>query len=266
MDFSSSHVLFCPAVNSSSDLSGSSGTSRTSTETTSPASCSHRSSPLLDLHQFPTSNIEHHSNTLIDLQHKMDQNAFQSVNVRRDKMTAERGGESITVSNASQLQRPVLQPQTLRPITCGGSQAPRSLASNNWRTQPFTDNVYGVLDPAGVAAASDTVRAPISFAANNQSTMEQHAALMAYPNMAPFSDMQLDSCYAYCFDRGNGQYTRLIPADMLPVLQTVPALQQGCHGMIVLPAPRGFPTSNRLNNNESVVIRVSTPPVDVKWW
>jgi hypothetical protein len=53
----------------------------------------------------------------------------------------------------------------------------------------------------------------------------------------------LDRSHAYCYDRGNGQYTPLIPADLLPfaVLGTVPRLQQGSDGMIVLPAPRGQP-------------------------
>lgn len=45
--------------------------------------------------------------------------------------------------------------------------------------------------------------------------------------------------YAYCLDRGNGEYTRLIPADMLPELESVPRRQRGAEGMAVLPAPGG---------------------------
>lgn len=56
--------------------------------------------------------------------------------------------------------------------------------------------------------------------------------------------------YAYCLDRGNGQYTRLIPADMLPALVEIPTRQTGASGMIVLPAlqatpPQGVPETNR---------------------
>lgn len=39
----------------------------------------------------------------------------------------------------------------------------------------------------------------------------------------------------YCLDRGNGQFTRLIPADMLPPLNEVPAREETRGGMIVLP-------------------------------
>lgn len=48
-----------------------------------------------------------------------------------------------------------------------------------------------------------------------------------------------DEPYAYCFDRGNGEYTRLIPADMLPELENVPRRQRGAEGMAVLPIPSG---------------------------
>ncbi|KAK1995467.1 hypothetical protein LX36DRAFT_582356 [Colletotrichum falcatum] len=45
--------------------------------------------------------------------------------------------------------------------------------------------------------------------------------------------------YAYCLDRGNGNFTRLIPADLLPPLAGIPAVQAGAEGMLVLPLPRG---------------------------
>ncbi|KAJ9165394.1 hypothetical protein NKR19_g513 [Coniochaeta hoffmannii] len=61
--------------------------------------------------------------------------------------------------------------------------------------------------------------------------------------------------YAYCFDRGNGQYTRLIPADMLPSLVDIPALQQGCLGMTVLPCPTGLAPNGRSSNLERVFVQ-----------
>ena len=51
------------------------------------------------------------------------------------------------------------------------------------------------------------------------------------------------SFLAYCFDRGNGLYTRLVPADTLPPSAGYSALQSGCHGMIVLQDPLTQPTS-----------------------
>lgn len=63
--------------------------------------------------------------------------------------------------------------------------------------------------------------------------------------------------YAYCFERANGQYTRLIPADMLPALLDIPALQQGCVGMIPLACPTGLAPNGRSSNLEKVQIQVS---------
>ncbi|KAK6193835.1 hypothetical protein LQW54_012055 [Pestalotiopsis sp. IQ-011] len=194
----------------------------------------------------------------------MERNAFQSVNLRRDKLMAERGNESNVISNMSpQAQRPFSvqqQPQTLRPSTSIGAQSSRSLISNNWRTQPLGEPIYNSLEPVGSASSSlsPAARGPPSFSVNGPLRLEQPGALMSYPNMAAFSDLQLESCYAYCFDRGNGQYTQLIPADMLPTLQNVPALQQGCQGMIILPTPRAFLPNNRSNNTDAVLMR--TPP------
>lgn len=48
-----------------------------------------------------------------------------------------------------------------------------------------------------------------------------------------------DQAYAYCLDRGDGEYTRLIPADMLPEMQDVPRRQRSAEGMAVLPVPGG---------------------------
>ncbi|KAK3685474.1 hypothetical protein B0T22DRAFT_482438 [Podospora appendiculata] len=59
--------------------------------------------------------------------------------------------------------------------------------------------------------------------------------------------------YAYCFDRGNGLYTRLIPADMLPALRDVPALEMSHENMVILPVPRGVGPEGRSSNLEPVV-------------
>lgn len=68
-------------------------------------------------------------------------------------------------------------------------------------------------------------------------------------------------CYGYCFDRGNGQYTRLIPADMLPPLVDIPSRQQGYLGMTVLPCPTGLAPNGRSSNLERVLIQVSFHPI-----
>ncbi|KAL2289746.1 hypothetical protein FJTKL_01073 [Diaporthe vaccinii] len=53
------------------------------------------------------------------------------------------------------------------------------------------------------------------------------------------ADADMDHAMSYCFDRGGGQYTRLVPVDMLPVdLKNVPRRVETDEGMIVLPVPR----------------------------
>jgi hypothetical protein len=55
----------------------------------------------------------------------------------------------------------------------------------------------------------------------------------------------LDNSHSYCFDRGNGEYTRLIPADSLPSLvltsMNIAPRQHNPDGMMILPIPRAQP-------------------------
>ncbi|KAI0134747.1 hypothetical protein BJ170DRAFT_215456 [Xylariales sp. AK1849] len=256
MDFSSPLPSAGPTVNSPSDMSYSSGASHSSTRTTSPSTSSHRSSPLLDLHHHPaTTTIEYTSNTLLDSQPRMDRNAFQSVNMRRDKLVADRVGNNDDAT--AQFQ----QPQSMRASAPIGPQAPRSLTSANWRAQATNESIYSPFDSASGGHVHHTGggRGPTSFPASAHPQMDrQHAGLISYSNVATFSEVQLDASYAYCFDRGNGQYARLIPADMLPPLHHISGVQQGCQGMIVLPQPRALPSNGRSSNTEPVAFR--TPP------
>lgn len=263
MESPSPPVLDGPAIKPTSDASFSSGASRTSTRPSSPASSSHRLSPLVDLDHFDALNVDPASNTLLDLDSDMERNAFQSVNMRRDKLTTERGIEGTTNDSTSQLPQPFQQPQTFRPGTSVGSQAARSLTSNNWRTQtqPPNDSVYSLFKSASGVPIGSGSHGAASFPANTQLGTDSCAALPFHCSMVTSSNSQLDSCYAYCFERGNGQYTRLIPADMLPPLQNIQALQQGREGMIVLPVPRAFPLTGRSGNTDLVLSKVSIPPV-----
>ncbi|KAH7149415.1 hypothetical protein B0J13DRAFT_305316 [Dactylonectria estremocensis] len=61
--------------------------------------------------------------------------------------------------------------------------------------------------------------------------------------------------YAYCLDRGNGQYTRLIPADMLPPLNEIPARQPGPPGMVILPDLHSAPPQGVAPLNRPVTIK-----------
>lgn len=53
------------------------------------------------------------------------------------------------------------------------------------------------------------------------------------------ADSDMDRAMCYCYDRGGGQFTRLVPVDMLPVdLKNIPRLVSNDDGMIILPIPR----------------------------
>ncbi|OTA70653.1 hypothetical protein K449DRAFT_442344 [Hypoxylon sp. EC38] len=284
----------CPVsvVNSPSDLSYySSGDSHTSTRNTSPNSvpavspCPKQNShsPLLDLNL--TADIEHTPNTLLDCPPtKMDRNPFQSVNERRNKIATDRNH----ANQIQQSQQP-FQTQTLRSTIQQLSLQSRGLASSNWRSQAAADEAAalsgGVGSGSGSASVAYTPFDPSSSASighpinlQTGSNIRSHAlppytsprmdqfhqqppqpsGIMSYPSPGTVSELQLDSCYAYCYDRGNGQYTRLIPADMLPPLKDIPALQQNCSGMIALPHPRMLPPNGRSSNIEPVALR--SPP------
>ncbi|SPN97420.1 uncharacterized protein DNG_00934 [Cephalotrichum gorgonifer] len=64
----------------------------------------------------------------------------------------------------------------------------------------------------------------------------------------------LDEAYAYCYDRGNGEYTRLVPADMLPELRNIPARQRNRQGMVVLPMPAGRPYRGTCSNTCPIIL------------
>ena len=70
----------------------------------------------------------------------------------------------------------------------------------------------------------------------NDSTLPNPAA--ATGSAFPASDHANDftAGHSYCLDRGNGEFTRLIPADLLPALNEVPARETSPHGMVILPS------------------------------
>ncbi|KAJ4415668.1 hypothetical protein N0V85_002613 [Neurospora sp. IMI 360204] len=63
--------------------------------------------------------------------------------------------------------------------------------------------------------------------------------------------------YAYAYDRGNGRYTRLIPADMLPPLVGVPAYESDISRLFVLELPQALDNDERNTNVETVQTQVA---------
>lgn len=67
--------------------------------------------------------------------------------------------------------------------------------------------------------------------------------------------------YAYGYDRGNGRYTRLIPADMLPPLVGVPAYETDASRLSVLRLPQALDANDRNTNVEPVQAQVAQKDV-----
>ncbi|KAI0164321.1 hypothetical protein GGR52DRAFT_575678 [Hypoxylon sp. FL1284] len=264
-----------PAPNSPSSFSySSSGVSRSSSirltsldPIATVSSSSQRSSPLLDLNLGI--DIEHTPNAALDRHHKMDRNPFHSVNERRNKLATDRN----SIHQLQQVFQASLPP--------AGMSSRGGVSSANWRSpdEGVRANANANANAgAGANGNGNEMMAPIDASptgshqqhARHSSGIRQPAYLVPtadhyqqqaspYPNhnanMGAFSDMQLDASYAYCYDRGNGQYTRLVPVDMLPSLQEIAPLQQGCAGMIVVPQPRALPPDGCSSNVEAVILR-----------
>lgn len=90
---------------------------------------------------------------------------------------------------------------------------------------------------------------------HSTSTTSSSAANIA--SMHPTSGLvitmnDMDRAMAYCYDRGDGTFARLVPVDMLPVeLEDIPARVASDEGMIVLPilrkaGPNGQPANSQL--------------------
>ncbi|KAK1246751.1 hypothetical protein MKX08_000553 [Trichoderma sp. CBMAI-0020] len=123
--------------------------------------------------------------------------------------------------------------------------ASRGLASSNWRTvgqegSTFTRAHQRAQPSLGLAMAS----------------MEQGDARGAAAGSGFVSSAGgVSDRYAYYLNRGDGQVTRLIPADVLPSLNEIPPRELEQRGMIVLPLPRGIRPSGTADVNYAVTIK-----------
>ncbi|RFU77975.1 hypothetical protein TARUN_4249 [Trichoderma arundinaceum] len=119
--------------------------------------------------------------------------------------------------------------------------ASRGLNSHNWRALCQSGSVFARSPPSTQAGASHaqvgmgqadrrgTVGGPVPSGVNNG--------------------------YAYYLNRGNGELTRLIPADMLPSLNEIPPREPERRGMVVLPPLRGVPPKGMADMNHAVTIK-----------
>ncbi|CAK7215783.1 hypothetical protein SEUCBS140593_002644 [Sporothrix eucalyptigena] len=93
------------------------------------------------------------------------------------------------------------------------------------------------------AAPTTPFRFPGSRRNSNTNTNSSTAVAQTQQTQATVEPPNTSNCYfAYCLDRGNGLYTRLVPADTLPASVGYAPLQSDSRGMIVLqdPLTKGF--------------------------
>jgi hypothetical protein len=96
---------------------------------------------------------------------------------------------------------------------------------------------------------------PIS-STNNYSLMGSPPRSSAPNEGGPVSISDCLNGYAYCVKRPDGRYTRLVPADMLPNLNELPATQASAQGMVLLPDLHMQPPQGVASMNHPATIKV----------
>ncbi|PKS07607.1 hypothetical protein jhhlp_006213 [Lomentospora prolificans] len=143
------------------------------------------------------------------------------------------------------------------PMSPGG---PRTMTPN-WRAAmddngvqsvPHTSQAFGSGAGSQANGRIGNLHIPERHHAPASSVYGGNRMTEAHPNVL---NLGLDTAFAYCYERGNGKFTRLIPADMLPELQDIPRTENTSAGMIVLPQPLGYPTASAPSNAHPVAIK-----------
>jgi hypothetical protein len=116
-------------------------------------------------------------------------------------------------------------------IVTPGDQANSTYTTANGTSYPNHNSVY---QPQGYIGPGNSELCPVSYIPASSPSVGGVNASSCIPTQ------HLNTCYAYALDRGNGQYTRLIPADCLPPSFNLARIQ-GPEGLIILSAPRGPP-------------------------
>lgn len=138
------------------------------------------------------------------------------------------------------------QQQMMMMSPAAATPASRGLASSNWRTigqegSTFTRRHSRAQPSSGLGMAS----------------MEQGDARGSAAGSGLVCPTGVSDGYAYYLHRGDGQVTRLIPADVLPSLNEIPPRELEQRGMIVLPLPRGIRPNGAADVNFAVTVKVS---------
>lgn len=142
-----------------------------------------------------------------------------------------------------QMTYPTQQQINAMAASTAATTASRGLASSNWRTFGQDGSSFTRASPHAHLGAHATRQ-------GDASRIPAGAGPVSSPG-------GVDDGYAYYLNRGDGQVTRLIPADVLPSLNEIPPRELEQRGMIVLPLPRGARPNGMADMNFAVTVKVS---------
>ncbi|KAL7936997.1 hypothetical protein V8C35DRAFT_294411 [Trichoderma chlorosporum] len=132
--------------------------------------------------------------------------------------------------------------------TTSATAAPsRGLSSNNWRVVCPDGNVFTRSPPPIQTSA---VHVPAGMRQADRRGIVPAPAQAAGPGPGVVNDG-----YAYYLNRGNGELTRLVPADMLPALNEIPPREPERRGMVVLPPLRGVPPKGLADMSQTITVK-----------
>ncbi|KUI59620.1 hypothetical protein VP1G_06841 [Cytospora mali] len=121
-----------------------------------------------------------------------------------------------------------------------------------------------------IANLADSPYSAVHDPHNLNENGQRDASTRNIANMHPtngllIAEADMDTAMGYCFDRGGGQYTRLVAVDLLPIdLNDIPRRVASDEGLIVLPVPRmpgpnGQPADSQLEPQAAVTPPPSSP-------
>lgn len=153
------------------------------------------------------------------------------------------------------------------PVSPGGFGSNLSNSSNHSQNHNSnSNNILGSNGYLSIANLADSSYPTLHGLHNlNDNRLDPITSTSNTANMRPsngsfIAEADMDKAMAYCYDRGDGQYTRLVAVDLLPIdLQDIPRRVASDEGMIVLPIPRmsgpnGQPADNQLEVRAVVTV------------
>lgn len=226
---------------SCSDTSNSSENSVISTRDTSPG----LSHDLLSKFNFSTSISSKHNTSLAE----MERTLFHSGSEQADRVSANMEGDDRTTTLGRGFRSPTSA------VSAGGS------FHTNWRGHVASSNNFGhaIDSPPVQESILPSPTTPPGFNSFPLSRAQEPVKMLNKLPETVVSDYEMDHIYGYCYDRGDGWYTRLVPVDMLPMLKNVPTSQRDCSGLVILPIPRMPEPCALVNNHQRVQIAVRLP-------